>query len=180
FPKYAPSASKTAQAVWYTPAALRSNNETTSSTFFSLANRPNLSVVGPGTASAKLKSSASSVRQKYSPANNSCRQTICAPRAAASRIFPSARSKFSSLSLVHRICTSPTTNLSAICNVPRPPLLHFFSHSAGCPRHGVCAWVLGSSSLCESPQSPFPLRPLCYLCGRAFASFFSVLISTIP
>src|SRR5208337_2086359 len=83
------------------------NNDTTSATFLSLATRANRSVVGLGTASAKLNSAASSVRQKYSPANSSCRQIICAPRAAASRIF-------SSFSPVHRICTSPTANLSAI------------------------------------------------------------------
>src|SRR5208283_1586497 len=90
----------------------------------------------------------------------------------------SARVKFSSFSRVHRICTSPTINLSAIVHSPRhqslssrcnpknvilsaaarlflsrrslarraaqsrdPSALFFFV--AGCPRQGVCAWVLG-------------------------------------
>src|SRR5208337_1421735 len=39
--------------------------------------------------------------------------------------------------------------------VPRPAvggclgLASLFLPRGGCPRHGVCAWVLGSSSLCE-------------------------------
>ena len=68
----------------------------------------------PGKLSARLKSSAFSVRQKYSPWNSSSMQTICAPRFAASRIFSIARARLSSAFFVERICIRPTVNLSCI------------------------------------------------------------------
>jgi hypothetical protein len=43
-------------------------------------------VVGPGIDSAKLKYSCLSDLQKYGALKSSCRQMICAPRAAAARI----------------------------------------------------------------------------------------------
>src|SRR6267378_4722131 len=54
---------------------------------------------------------------KIFPANSSCRQITCAPRAAASRIFSAARARFSSLFAVQRICTSPTANLSLMLSI---------------------------------------------------------------
>ena len=75
---------------------------------------PSFSRGRAGTASARLNNSASSVRQKYSPRNNSCKEMICAPRLAASRIFSTARARFSSAFAVHFICTRPIVNLSAM------------------------------------------------------------------
>src|SRR5439155_324781 len=97
--------------VWVPSDTSRVKNHL-SATVFSFATCASLSVVGPGTASARLNSSGSSVRQKYSPRNSSWREMICAPRAAASRIFPIARARFSSAGAVHFICTRPMVNLS--------------------------------------------------------------------
>jgi len=71
-------------------------------------------VAGPGTGSARLKRSGSSLRQKYSLRKSSWSEMICAPRAEASRIFSMARERFSSALRVQRICTRPTVNLLAI------------------------------------------------------------------
>src|SRR5271163_4225848 len=89
-------------------------------TLFSSATLVSTSVVGPGKVSARLNSSAFSVRQKYSLRKSSSMQTICAPRFAASRIFSTARARFSAAFLVERICIKPITNLSLIRDiVPR-------------------------------------------------------------
>src|SRR4030081_1793845 len=96
------------------PAARRSKRETTKTTFLSLAIFARASVAGPGTGSARLKRSASSLRQKYSLRKSSCNEMICAPRAEASRILSIARERFSSALVVQRIWARPTVNLFAI------------------------------------------------------------------
>ena len=79
FPKYVPSASKTAVVLWYNPAARFSNKEAIITTPNSLATPESVSVDGPGIGSANLKFSGSSTSQKYNEVNNSCKQTIFAP-----------------------------------------------------------------------------------------------------
>src|SRR5258708_30199588 len=102
------------------PAARRSKSETTSATLFALVTFASNQVDGPGTGSAGSKSEASSVRQKYSPQNNSSMQMICAPRLAASRILAVALARFSPAFLVERIWIRPTVNLFDMENiVPR-------------------------------------------------------------
>jgi hypothetical protein len=94
-PSSAPSASTTAAELWYTPAARRSKIGTTITTASSFATRCIASTVGPGIGSARSNRSASVTLQKYGALNSSCRQMICAPRAAASRTRSIARSTFS-------------------------------------------------------------------------------------
>src|SRR5580698_3403807 len=80
----------------------------------SRASSPRVSVVGPGMDSANANSSAFSSRQKYWERKSSCRQTICAPPAAASRIRQRAFSRFSLGSAAQLIWTRPTRNLPAL------------------------------------------------------------------
>src|SRR5258708_5634458 len=96
------------------PAALRSKSEATTTTPASLAILPKSSVLGPGIASARSKSCASSRWQKYCVRKSSCRQTICAPILAASRTLATAFSTFAAASVLHDICTSPSRNGDAV------------------------------------------------------------------
>ena len=65
-------------------------------------------MVGPGIGSARPKFAWSSVWQKYWLRNSSCRQTICAPFRAASPMPAIAFCRFSSGSVLQRICTRPS------------------------------------------------------------------------
>src|SRR5664279_3800865 len=89
----------------------RSNTGPISATFSSAARRDRLWVVGPGTDSARSKAAGSSVWQKYCDRKSSCRQIICAPLAAASRIRHSALARFSLGSSEQAIWMRPTRNL---------------------------------------------------------------------
>src|SRR5271163_885648 len=77
----------------------------------SCASLPSESVDGPGIGSASANRSAFSSRQKYWERKSSCRQTICAPPAAASRIFHLAFSIFSLGSSAQLIWIRPARNL---------------------------------------------------------------------
>src|ERR1051325_229396 len=76
-------------------------------TFASRAVSVSASVDGPGIGSARSKLAWSSVWQKYGLRNSSGRQTICAPRPAASTTRARARRRLSSGSGEQRICTRP-------------------------------------------------------------------------
>ncbi len=67
-----------------------------------------LSVVGPGTASARSNDAASSRWQKYCEANSSGRQMMLAPAAAARSIMSYARRRFSPPSVPTIIWMSAT------------------------------------------------------------------------
>src|SRR4029079_11643272 len=69
-----------------------------------------VSVVGPGIASARSKRSHCCDLQKYSALNSSLRQTICAPRDAASRMRPTAASTFLATSSTASSWMMPTVN----------------------------------------------------------------------
>src|ERR687889_552871 len=75
-----------AAVLWYNPSARFSNSEATTTTPSSAARAPRRSVLGPGIGSARSKNLWSSIWQKYWLRKSSWRQTICAPRAAASRM----------------------------------------------------------------------------------------------
>src|SRR5436309_4797812 len=116
---------------------------------FSLAIFPSVSVVGPGTASARSKSAWSSRWPMYCVRNSSGRHTSVAPCCAASRMRATAFPRFAwGSSLIH-ICTSPILNLSGIPFMPnnnseslarrqddRQPG-HVFSFSRACCRRRV-------------------------------------------
>src|SRR4030095_13706586 len=68
-------------------------------------------------ASARSKSVASSVRQKYSLRKSSCMQMICAPRFATSRILSMAGARFSFAPFVQRIGIKPAVNLSGMTRI---------------------------------------------------------------
>src|SRR5450755_882348 len=81
----------------------------------SFATAESASVEGPGIVSARLNSSAFSSRQKYCERKSSCKQTISAPLAAASRMPLIAFCKFTSGSVEHDICTSPILKRLSRC-----------------------------------------------------------------
>ena len=67
----------------------------------SRANSESRAVEGPGISSARSKSRSSSRWQKYCVRKSSGRQTIFAPRRAASRMCPTAEAKLASGSGAH-------------------------------------------------------------------------------
>src|SRR5438552_5920117 len=77
----------------------------------SFASFDSASVLGPGISSASWKYLWSSTWQKYCDRKSSCRQTICAPRSAASAVRVSALARFSRGSAEQRICTRPRVTL---------------------------------------------------------------------
>src|SRR5271165_1440920 len=81
----------TAAVLWYSPLALLSKTDATTATPCLLASAWKASVVGPGTLSASLKFSWSSLWQKYLERKSSCVQMMFAPRRAA---FPARASVF--------------------------------------------------------------------------------------
>src|SRR6266852_2440081 len=94
------------------PAARFSKSGAMITTSSSRASLERAWVEGPGTGSASAKSSVFSSRQKYCDRNSSCRQTIWAPRPAASRIRRWALARFSSGASEQLICARPTLNFS--------------------------------------------------------------------
>src|SRR5882672_7603492 len=98
----------TAAVLWYKPAARRSNSDAITTTPFSFAILPSVSVVGPGTGSARSKSAWSSRWAMYMVRNSSGRHTRSAPCCAASRMRATALARFASGSSLMLICTSPT------------------------------------------------------------------------
>src|SRR5712664_3282952 len=95
------------------PAARSSKSEAIITVFCRLATLLRASVDGPGIVSANLKSSMSSVWQKYCDRNSSCRQTICAPFLTASPMREIAFFRFASGFDSQAIWIRPTLTLLA-------------------------------------------------------------------
>src|SRR5205085_12573587 len=78
------------------------------------------SVDGPGIGSARSNRAASWRWQKYGPRNNSGKQTISAPAAAAARIRSVAWARLVARFDEHRICTKASLNTcgSAMHDLP--------------------------------------------------------------
>src|SRR6266702_818365 len=106
-PTTRPSASITAALLWYSPGARRSNTGAITTMPACRAARPNASVLGPGTGSARSNRAASSRCAKYCERNSSGRHTRRAPARAASATFVIACSRFAAGSADIAICTSP-------------------------------------------------------------------------
>src|SRR5919107_3473049 len=103
-----------AAVLWYNPSARFSNSEATTTTPSSAARAPRRSVLGPGIGSARSKNLWSSIWQKYWLRKSSWRQTICAPRAAASRMPATAVRKLASGSSPQRDWTRPSVTRSRV------------------------------------------------------------------
>ncbi len=87
-----------------------SKRDATITTPSSAASGPRTAVEGPGIDSARSNNRASSSRQKYCERKSSCRQTICAPRPAASRIRLTACSRLFCGSAPEAFWTRPILN----------------------------------------------------------------------
>src|SRR6266404_1129848 len=128
------------------PAARSSKSEAIITVFFWRATLPRASVDGPGIVSANLKSSMSSVWQKYCDRNSSCRQTICAPFLTASPMREIAFFRFASGFDSQAIWIRPTLTLLAAAFLtmrrsiakrkrPRCPVVSEFRFVCSCGLH---------------------------------------------